>query len=83
MPPSLSYQSGGCGRKGELEEELGEVVVGDSDTEEVRGPTEGVSPVSPGETEADGPVDDGPQAGVQPVLDEDVDGVLRPEVKLV
>ena len=44
----------------------------------MRGPTEGVSPVSPGEPETNRPVDDGPQAGVKPVLDENVDGVLRP-----
>ena len=44
----------------------------------MRGATEGVPAVAPGETEAEGPVDDGPQAGVQPVLDQDVHGVLRP-----
>ena len=44
----------------------------------MRGPAEEVSPVAPGEAEANGPVDDGPQTGVQPVLNEDVDGVLRP-----
>ena len=69
-------QGGGGGSEGELEEELGHEVVGDIDAKVVRPATESIPKLTPSQPEPHGPVGNGPQTHVEPVLDQDVDGVL-------
>ena len=62
----------------EVQQHFVDTYIGYLDAEEEGGAGQPSRVLAPREPEARGPVGEGAEAHVQPVLDEDVDGVLRP-----